>query len=76
VRGWRAASGTGEFHRRMQIIEHTHNRLVLEHRERWGPLVLGAFAVIMGTMAWFARHDAPGIAIGLLLIALMLAVAP
>jgi hypothetical protein len=36
-------------------------------------LIVGAFAILMALMAWFARLNAPAISLGLLVIALMLA---
>jgi hypothetical protein len=56
----------------MQILLNSPDQLILQQRHIWAALIVGAFAILMALMAWFARRNAPAISLGLLVIALML----
>lgn len=56
----------------MRVVENTPERLLLQDRAFIAAIGFGSFAILFLVMAWFARVDALGISLGLLLIASML----
>lgn len=52
----------------MRIVEHTPERLRLRYRPLKARIFFSAMAALFVAMAWFARHDAPGISLAFLLV--------
>jgi hypothetical protein len=57
----------------MRILVNTPDQLLLSDQSFGAPIFFGVFTLLFAAMAWFARTNAPGIALGMLLIGAMLA---